>query len=591
MGEVAATAVGRQRCLLGLTPDGLISFCRVEGRNFLGYQDTDLLGRAFASLFDEDKQVSKTFFNGAVARPARGPDGFYHYVVWEPADGGCVYMEDMTQTICQQQAERLGRVYTFPFQHIGDAVLLINQAERIVFANPSAMRILSRDGQPMEGQALSRWIPSWPKPWNREQSVSVKSHVRLEATRLSCTVTVRTVPYEGEDYQMVVLRDMAERVPEVVWQAEENFRLLVEGVDEYAIYALDPEGRVMTWNAGATRIKGYTPTEIIGRYFGCFYPPEDQQAGKPARVLAQAAEQGRYIEEGERVRKDGSRFWASVVVTAIRDDNGTLRGFVKITRDVTERRREEQLERERNAAQEREKARQRFLQIAAHELRNPMQGIRGILELIQERADCECGIDERPSLVAMMTKEVDRMSTLLDDVLEAYRIDDPGFRINQAPMDLHAAITSALAPMKAACPDYVFDVQLSPAAQRMWGDRLRLEGVIRNLLDNAVKYSPPGSCIRVTTSRGREGLHIAVADQGMGIPENEIGQVFEGFFRGSNLGKKDPGGMGLGLHLCRQIVERHGGRIWAESLLGCGTTIHMIFQQGEAETNGASAAS
>ena len=192
----------------------------------------------------------------------------------------------------------------------------------------------------------------------------------------------------------------------------------VDAVKDYAIIALDPQGRVMTWNPGAERINRYTQNEIVGQFVGV-HPPEDQAAQKPQAVLRHAMEHGRFTEEAERVRKGGSRFWASVVVVAIKDADGTLRGFAKITRDMTEKRLAEELEQERRVARERAKMRQRFLQLAAHELRDPMQAIKGMVESVRARLAVGRSLDDQESLLDMLDREVDRLSILLDEVREA----------------------------------------------------------------------------------------------------------------------------------------------------------------------------
>ena len=362
-------------------------------------------------------------------------------------------------------------------------------------------------------------------------------------------------------------------------QTEEYFRIFVEGVEDYAIFVLDPDGHVVTWNVGAERIKGYHRSEILGRYFGCFYTPEDRLRNKPERVLEIARRDGRYSEEGERVRKDGTRFWASVVVTAIRDDAGIIRGFTKITRDMTERRRTEQLERERDAAREREQMRQRFLQIAAHELRNPMQGMKGMLDLIRLRADAGKPLVEQTEMLAMLDREVDRLSRLLNEVLDAYRTDGPSFQIHKQPLILEPLIAAALAPIREGHADRRYQVHFPEAPVMVLGDAVRLEAVFRNLIENAVKYSSADAKIIVQVFPSQDDVHVAVIDEGLGVLEAEVEQVFEGFFRGSNLEGRDPGGMGLGLYLCRQIVERHNGRIWIEPQSGPGTQVHIHLPQ------------
>lgn len=357
---------------------------------------------------------------------------------------------------------------------------------------------------------------------------------------------------------------------------EELLRIFVEGVEDYAIFALDPDGHVASWNVGAERIKGYQRSDILGRYFGCFYTPEDRAAGKPERVLEFARCNSRYSEEGLRVRRDGTRFWASVVVTAIRDESGTLRGFTKVTRDITARRNSERLQRESDAALERERMRRRFLQIAAHELRNPMQGMKGMVDLVRLRTQAGHPLEHQDTLLRMLDREVDRLSTLLNEVLEAYRTDDPSFQIHKQPLNLEHVLQDAVAPIREGHGDYQYHIDMSQAAVTVNGDSVRLEAVFRNLVENGVKYSSPGSEILVEVVASDHDVEVVVIDRGFGIPEQDIDRVFEGFFRGSNLQGRDPGGMGLGLHLCHQTIDKHHGRIWIERHSGPGTRVHVV---------------
>jgi PAS domain S-box-containing protein len=174
-----------------------------------------------------------------------------------------------------------------------------------------------------------------------------------------------------------ITRDLTERRQheEEVRQNEEHFRLMVEAVQDYAIFMLDPDGRVASWNAGAERIKGYRPSEIIGQHFSRFYPPDSVARGWPDEELERARATGRFEDEGWRIRKDGSRFWANVVITAVHDPSGQLRGFTKITRDLTERRRVETLEEEGRQINE-------FLAMLGHELRNPLAPIRNAVAVM-----------------------------------------------------------------------------------------------------------------------------------------------------------------------------------------------------------------
>lgn len=190
---------------------------------------------------------------------------------------------------------------------------------------------------------------------------------------------------DGQEWAAAPVREPHPTMP----HGEEAFRLLVEAVVDYAIFLLDADGHVLTWNLGAERIKGYRADEIIGRHFSVFYTPRDRRAGRPAAILGSAALHGRHQDEGWRVRKDGSRFWADVVVTALLDANGQLAGYAKVTRDMTERRAEAErarqfdIERERRtAAEEALQARDRFLSVAAHELRTPVASLQLATELL-----------------------------------------------------------------------------------------------------------------------------------------------------------------------------------------------------------------
>lgn len=341
---------------------------------------------------------------------------------------------------------------------------------------------------------------------------------------------------------------------EALAQSEERYRLLIEGVKDYALYMIDAKGRVVNWNIGGERISGHKADEVVGKHFGCFYPPEDVKAGKPDHEICLAIEAGHHEDEGWRLRKDGSRFWASDVTTPLCDANGKLWGFARVTRDTTERR--------------------RFVQIAAHELRNPIAGVKGILSLLRQRVADGKPLQNFDRLSEVMEREIDRLSVLIGEILEAFYLQEGRLETKRMPVDLEQVVQAALSPYLVSAEGSRLVCRTCPG-MIVLGDAHRLEEVIRNLLSNAFKYSSAGSPIEVVLSSRGGQADVFVRDTGVGIPREQIGRVFEVFFRGSNLAGRDPGGMGLGLYISKAIVEEHGGRIWAESEEGTGSVFHV----------------
>jgi signal transduction histidine kinase len=251
--------------------------------------------------------------------------------------------------------------------------------------------------------------------------------------------------------------------------------------------------------------------------------------------------------------------------------------------DIDDQKQGETVMREQAVARERERTRDRFIHLAAHELRNPMAGVKGILSLMRRRIAQGRPPGDLAELAATMEREVDRMSALLDQVFEAFRRESGRLEFRQEPVDLVQVVAAALRPYMAGSEKHRF-ISAGLANPPVWvqGDPQRLEEVVRNLVHNAVKYSPDGGEIRVVLRPCGGAVQLSVSDQGIGIAPEQLEQIFEGFFRGSNFGGHDPGGLGLGLHICRDTVQRHGGRIWAESVEGEGSTFHMelpLFRQ------------
>ena len=349
-------------------------------------------------------------------------------------------------------------------------------------------------------------------------------------------------------------------------RGELAFRLLVDAVQDYAIFLLDPNGHVLTWNSGAERIKGYSADEIIGQHFSVFYVPEEREAGRPMRLLGLAAEHGRYEDEGWRVRRDGSRFWADVILTALRDDQGTPYAYAKITRDLTERRAAEEQQRAllveqraRAAAEEALRARDRFLSIAAHELKTPVASLQLSAESLVRARDADRLDDERLRTgLKRMTKAADRLGDLVRELLDVSRLAAEHAPLQLSPTDLAALVRDVLARFEEQGETHRIRFT-GPDVLWIPGDVARLDQVVTNLVDNAMKYSPPEAPVDVTLAEEEAGAVLEVRDRGIGLDEATVDRIFEPFGRGENA--EHIQGMGLGLYISQQIVARHGGTI------------------------------
>jgi len=373
-----------------------------------------------------------------------------------------------------------------------------------------------------------------------------------------------------------VTRDLTEqrKADEQRRAMEERFRLIVESVRDYAIFALDRDGKVATWNAGAERIKGYSAPEIVGQHFSRFYPPEDVRAGKCDWELEVAAREGRFEDEGWRVRKDGSTFWANVVISAVRDDRGNLVGFSKVTRDLTDRKRAEEERTARLAAEHASRAKDEFLAMLGHELRNPLAPIVTALELIKLRSG-----DAMTKEHQVIERQVGHMLRLVDDLLDVSRIARGKVELKRKRVDLREVLARALEMAAPLMEQRKHHVAVDQPAEPVMvnGDESRLAQVVSNLLTNSARYTPPGGNVIVSLrSDGGEAL-LAVKDDGQGIDPALLPKVFDLFVQGDQTSERAAGGLGLGLTIVRSLVHQHGGRVAATSSgRGQGSTFSVI---------------
>ncbi|HKR64073.1 MAG TPA: PAS domain S-box protein [Thermoanaerobaculia bacterium] len=429
--------------------------------------------------------------------------------------------------------------------------------------------------------------------------------VRKDGTRFWANTVITLLPSkDGKPRGFAkITRDLTQRreAEERLRQSEEQFRLLVEAVKDYAIFMLDPNGYIRTWNAGAHRVKQYTSQEIIGKHFSIFYPEQDKREGKPQRELDIALAWGSVEDEGWRLRKDGSMFWANVVITAIFDETGALRGFTKVTRDITERKRAEEAQRalleQREAlyqaeeerrraeasyrvAQEANRAKDEFLMTLSHELRTPMTAILGWSRLLPTLPPTDPAFKDG---IRAIGRSAQLQARLIDDVLDVSRIVSGKLRLTVENIEIVRLIAMSVEAVRpsAQAKNITIRTELAQELGTITGDPTRLQQILWNLLTNAVKFTPKEGLIEVKARRTSSHLQISVQDTGEGIENAFLPHIFEPFRQAESATTRTHGGLGLGLSIVRYIAEAHGGTIAAESAgRGRGSTFTLTLPIG-----------
>jgi PAS domain S-box-containing protein len=373
----------------------------------------------------------------------------------------------------------------------------------------------------------------------------------------------------------LVMSILAERLRGSVkseFESMERSRLLIEGVEDYSILMLDAQGRIFSWNSGAERLTGYKEHEILGSDLSVFFTPEDIVEGTPRHGLEVAAAEGRCEEEGWRVRKDGSRYWASDITTALWDDAGRLRGFAKVTGDITRRKeaeeeRERLLSKEKAAREEAERAgrlKDEFLATLSHELRTPLTSILGWARL---GADSSVPDQQARQAMKVIAENARAQARLIDDILDMSQIITGRLRLDAQPFDVERVfqdIVDAVRPT-AELKGVALNVVVDTRSETVFGDASRMRQAIWNLLSNAVKFSNEGGRIEARLARAGNRIEIIVSDTGAGIDPQFMPHIFERFRQADGAFTRKHGGLGLGLAIALHIVEMHGGDISASS--------------------------
>jgi len=438
-----------------------------------------------------------------------------------------------------------------------------------------------------DGEVL-RWFGTNTDIAEREQAAFALSQSEERYRLLNDELELRIARRTGElEISRNQLEEQAEELTQSLnsleeevaerQKSEERLRLLIDGAKDYAIIMLEADGRVSSWNEGATRLKGWGEQEILGRHFSLFYPEESVAAGKPQRELEIAASEGRLAEEGWRLRKDGSRFLADVIITAIRDDSGKLRGFSKITRDITGRKRaEEQIQITLAELERSNKELEQFAYVASHDLQEPLRMVSSFTQLLAQRYEGQLD-DQAKKFINYAVDGAVRMQGLINDLLIYSRVSTQAKTFEA--IDSHAALGDALRNLAGSLQESRAIV-VNDDLPTVRADASQLSQLFQNLVGNAIKFSgAQAPFIRISAQDlGRE-WRFSVRDNGIGIEKQYAEKVFVIFQRLHT--RQEYPGTGIGLAICKRIVERHGGRIWFESEPDNGTSFNFTLAKNK----------
>ena len=468
------------------------------------------------------------------------------------------------------------------------AIYMLNADGRIATWNPGARRFKGYEANEVIGEHFSRFFTEEDRaadlPGRILRTAATEGRfesegwrVRKDGTRFWAHVVVD--PVRGPEGELIgfakITRDVTEKRQrdQALFESEQRFRMLVQGVRDYAIYMLDRDGHVTNWNSGAEAIKGYSADEIIGQHFSRFYTEEDQADGVPARALQTALREGKYEIEARRRRKDGTRFWASVVIDPIYNESGEHVGFAKITRDITDRKRaEEELEEARNALFQAQKL-QSLGELTggiAHDFNNLMTVVRGSAELLRRQG---LSPERQRRYLDAIIETADRASRLTDHLLAFGRRQ----ALKPEVVDLNVrvdALAEVLGRTLGGNVQVVLD--LAPDLWLVEVDPAQLENAMINAAVNARDAMPEAGTLTIATSNvpgtGDDMVCIALSDTGTGMPADVVARAFEPFFTTKPVGK----GTGLGLSQIHGFAAQAGGRAEIDSKEGQGTTIRLL---------------
>ncbi|HET9453445.1 MAG TPA: PAS domain-containing sensor histidine kinase [Gemmatimonadaceae bacterium] len=448
--------------------------------------------------------------------------------------------------------------------------------------NEGAQRIKGYSADEIIGKHIRQFYPAEDRDEGKPEKLLQRAEadgrvedagwrLRKDGSRFWASVIITAL--RDEDGRLVgfakVTRDLTERreAEEALRLSEERLRLILHSVKDYGIFMLDPKGIVISWNEGAERIKGYEARDIIGKHFSMFYTEEDLKWDKPGMELRVAAEEGRFEDEGWRKRKDGSLFWANVIITAVRDNSGKLLGFAKVTRDLSERRASHERAiadaRRIAAAEASSRAKTDFLAAMSHELRTPLNAIGGYAELLEMGVGGANLNPQQADYLQRVRTAQQHLLALINDLLNYSRIEAGQVEYDMGPVGVHPVVNKVVQLIEVQAAKKSIRIGHDECSTEILAlaDRVKVEQIVLNLLSNAVKFTPPGGTIEVRCAETAGRTLVIIEDTGPGIPDDQRESIFEPFVQlGRSLTSRQEG-TGLGLAISRDLARAMDGDI------------------------------
>jgi PAS domain S-box-containing protein len=613
--------------ILMLDVDGYVQYANPAATPLTGYEADELLDRHLSLFYPSKEDVVKAEYELGLARK----EGSFLAEGWRvKKDGRQYWCEMLLSSVRDEKGQHAGyscllrdgsrkksrelelrqseERYRLMVEGVKEyAIFMMDATGHILTWNEGAQKIKGYTANEIIGKHFSTFYTAEDlesKKPERELKIAVATgkyeeegwRVKKNGMVFWANIVITALYNEQNEFIgfSKVTRDLTERkqAEESLRQSEERYRSLVEQVIDYGIFMLDEKGRIISWNEGARRIKGYSAEEIIGKYFSIFYPREEIINGKPAYELKVAREQGKYEEEGWRLRKDGSRFWANVIITATYNNDGNLIGFSKVTRDLTERKASEQAlkdsyERYRQLAVALKATNadlsyaneelEQFTSIVSHDLQEPIRTIKSFLKLIQIKLS-EGQYNDLDNYITKSINAASRMKELIQNLLQYSQLGKK--EVVAEHVKVQELLNAAIQNVKSTVDTSGAEIIIQSEVEAIEGDRVQLLQLLQNLLSNALKFTDkhhPRIVIKVSEEDGH--ARFAVSDNGIGIARADLNKVFEIFRRLHT--QKDYPGTGIGLAICKKIVDRHSGRIWPESEPGKGTTFYFTLNENK----------